>query len=98
MAQAKVQFFSFSWVGNSFYPGVEHPWAWGPLSSVEVWQVVAIPLRGAPWPYELMVKDMRVNSAPGTSGVRLLFTVRNMGASPEPVPGYAVHISVVSAL
>ena len=97
MAQAKVQYFNFGWVGSSFYPGVEHQWAWGPLSSTEVWQVVAIPVKGAPWPYELMVKDMRVNSAPGTSGVTLLFTIRNVGVSPNAVPGYGIKISVVSA-
>jgi hypothetical protein len=93
---AQVKYFSFGWVGYNFYPGAEHYWQWGPLSGNEVWQVVAIPVKGAPWLYELMVKDMRVNSAPGTSGWTLSFTIRNVGVSPQEVPGYNINISVVA--
>lgn len=100
MAQAQVQYFNFGWVGHGFYPGVEHHWAWGPLSFKEVWQVVCIPLATG-GTQELMVKDMRVRSYRGTSGETLhtlLWTVRNTGANPWPPSGYSIKISVVSAL
>jgi hypothetical protein len=92
---AQVTHYNFGWLGYNFYPGAEHHWVWEGLPYPAVWQIVATPVKGAPWPYELMVKDMRINSAPGRSGWTLLFTVLNMGAGSSEVPAYGLHISSV---
>jgi len=83
----------FGWGGHGFNPGVEHAWWFGPVSSSDVMYVTAVPVKGAPWSRELMVKDMRIYVANGASDWLFLFTVRNTGLN--SVPAYGLNFSVV---
>jgi hypothetical protein len=88
MATAHRAFFSWtsSGEGNDLGPGQAHGWWAVGFDYGDPITVTAHPVSGAPWPYELAVESVRMQSNPG--GGTLLFRVRNVGT--RPVPGYGV--------
>jgi hypothetical protein len=88
---ATVSYWSGSWVGSGFNPGVEHYWIMWPVNYNQVNAVTAHAVQRLE--RELMVKDVRTEVDPA-GGRRLFFTVRNTG--PNNVPGYAMNFSFVS--
>ena len=87
---ANLSYWSGSWVGDGFDPGVEHYWWMGPIGYAEVIGVTAHAVQRLD--RELMVKDVRTHV--DDAGNRVLYiTVRNTGTN--NVPGYTVNYSFV---
>jgi hypothetical protein len=84
-----------SWVGSEgddLYPGEAHYWWMTGFSYGNAVSVTAHPVIGPPVSRQLEVQDVRVE---GTStGLTLLFTVKNVG--PDSVPGYGVGFGIIA--
>jgi hypothetical protein len=88
---ANVSYWSGSWVGDGFDPGVEHYWQWGLIDYAWVTSIMAQAV--ARLDREIMVKDVRTHvDEAGNRNVYL--TIRNTGSN--NIPGYTVNYATVS--
>ena len=92
---ANVAYWSGSWVGDGFDPGVEHSWWMGPIDYAQSINVTAQADHGVleQEEREVILKDVRAD-VDFEGNRRLYFTVRNTGRT--NIPSYTINYGLIS--